>query len=212
MSLIETLATDLLSTLSTGEIISVTCMMAAVVYYTIKFTLKARTFVEDVSKEDREKGEKATSERRLNTDIKSLNEKVGIILSMVTDTNKSFDQVQDVERNLNYQVATINEKLTEMKNIFDSRLIALNDQMVDTYKEVDEKLTDAQNIHRDLISNLTALKSSIDRLEQFIQNISSENKELHQESLRQIQSVSKDLATLQGTIIGNMSIGRANLR
>lgn len=212
MAFFEKVMVDLISSLSTGEIISVLCMMSAVIYYTAKFTLKARTFVSDVSKTDRDKNNWSQNEKQLSIDIKSLNEKVGIILSTVIDTNKSFDQVQDVEKNLNYQVATINEKLTELKNVFDTRLNTLNDQIEDTNKDIETKLSEAQHIHRELISNLQALKHSIEKLERFIQEIPSENKDLHNESLRQIQTVSKDLATLQGTIIGNMSSGRANLR
>lgn len=197
---------DLLTSLTTGEIISLMFMIGGFGFYGIKWYSHVKKFVKETAKEEIQKEGERTDNDKVKEQLSDLRGDIDKLLTTID----GFTAILD--KNVNEQINTINSKMSEIKNIIDTRLIALNDQMIDVHKEVDEKLLSADNIHKELMNNLNILKMSIERLEMTIKDMSPENKMLHQETMRQVQAVSKDLATLQGTIIGNMSSSRTTLR
>lgn len=205
-SVVEKGIIDLLTSLTTGEIISLMFMIGGLGFYGLKWYAHVKKFVKETAKEEIQKEYEKTDTDKVKEQLMDLKGDINKLLTTV----EGFTTVLD--KNINEQISTINNKMSEIKNIIDSKLILLNDQMIDVHKEVDEKLILADNAHKELINNLNILKMSIERLEVAIKDMSPENKILHQETMRQVQAVSKDLATLQGTVIGNMSGSRTTLR
>jgi hypothetical protein len=197
---------DLLSSLTTGEIISLIFMIGGLIFYCIKWYLNVTQFVKDTAKEEIKKESEHTDSEKIKDQLLDLKNDVTDLL----DISKKYSN--DVDKNINEQILLVINKINEIKDIFNSKLIVLNDQIDDVYKNINEKLENANDIHKELMNTLNILKISIDRLETTIKDMSPENKLLHQETLRQIQIISKDLATLQGTIIGNMTSSRFTLK
>lgn len=200
MAFIENAITDLISSLSTGELVSLMFIVGGAGYYGLKWYAHVKTFVKETAQEEIKKEGKKIDDDKLKEQIDELQIDLN---KLISNTNELMSSTE---------IASIDNKIVEFKNMLDARLIALNDQMVDIYKDVHNRIDKADDMHKEIINNINILKMAIDRLEMTIKDMSPENKTLHQETLRQVQAVSKDLATLQGTIIGNMSGSRTTLR
>lgn len=200
MAFIEKAITDLISSLSTGELVSLMFIIGGAGYYGLKWYSHVKTFVKETAQEEIKKEGKKIDDDKLKEQIDELQ----------TDIKKLIDNTSELMNST--EIVSIDTKIVEFKNMLDSRLIALNDQLMDIYKDVHVRIDKADDMHKEIINNINILKMAIDRLEMTIKDMSPENKILHQETLRQVQTVSKDLATLQGTIIGNMSGSRTTLR
>lgn len=212
MSFIEKGITDLLSSLSTGEMVSLLFILGGAAYYGLKWYSHVKNFVKETAQEEIKREGERTDSDKIKEHLITLKDAIDKLIQNTENACASFDSIHELDRNVGQQIQMISDRVTDFKTILDSKLIALNDQMVDMHKELDEKLSNADSVHKELINGLTILKMTIERLESSIKDMSPENKMLHQETLRQVQAVSKDLATLQGTIIGNMSGSRTTLR
>lgn len=198
--MIEKALVDLLSSLSQTELVSLFIVIGGVVYATITGTLKFTKFVKDTAKEDDShkapvaKMECVQERQEMRALFDSLGEKVSALKTSI-DAADCQTKIFDLEKKLSYELSMIHDKLNKAG--------AENDKRFDT-----------------ILTHTIELKPSFDKLSEHLKDLEeainravSEDKITHQELMRQIQSISKDLASLQGTIIGNMSVmNRSNLR
>jgi len=182
-------ALESLGNLSASEAVSVGFILVGVIFLTIKSTVRVIEYF---------KGEIRRSNQTLTVDsegvpavcadrdreiliaIKSLADRLTIISSRIGDDAK-------LESLISYELTVTNDKINELKVNVDN-LNAAQREMV-----------------MQLTGLTTVLANDVSTSRSLLDSSVAENRTLHKETLEMVNDIAKDIAQLQGTLIGGIS-------
>lgn len=183
-------ALESLSNLSASEAVSVGFILVGVIFLTVKSTVKV---IEYFKGEIRRNNQTLTADsestpaaatgsrdKEILTAIKSLADRLTIISSRISDDAK-------LESMISYELTVTNDKINELKANVDD-LNAAQREMVMQLTGLTTVLANDESTSRGLLDSGVA-----------------ENRTLHKETLEMVNEIAKDIAQLQGTIIGGIS-------
>lgn len=179
---------DLVEGLSSGGILALIVLGSLLIGFTIKATLKFSNVVKERERAEIDKD--AQDKRDIIDEIKKLRD---LINDSIDTTNKDSTESKSTEKKIESHAILIIEKLNEIKD------------------EMDEKLNKNELRHEGIEIKLEKIKLDNDHIHQLLKEFGIEDRSNHQEIIRQIQSLIKDIAILQGTLIGNFNQARTTL-
>jgi hypothetical protein len=176
---------NLMSSMTLTETVSLLSIVAAALFMGARGMVQLTEFIKKTSLDSSNRNPKSVAN---NTN----NEQILIQLSLIRDRLLAIETRQN-----NMHIEMPKELSSEIAHLF---------------KKIDEGNAEHTASHKDILKMISVLedgvsivKEKIAHLEQTLPNLKSDSKDDIKEVNQNVQSVAKDLATLQGTILGNMS-------
>ena len=184
LSLIKMIG-NLMANMTPTESISLVSIILAAVIMGAKGILRLTDFIKKTSGVD-SKSHKSQNSTSPN------NEQILIQLSLIRDRLLAIEMKQ-------------NSSHFEMPK-------ELSNELSHLFKKIEDSHLEQTSTHKDILKmisvledGLSIIKEKIAHLEQLLPNLKSDSKDDIKEVNQNVQSIAKDLATLQGTILGNLS-------
>lgn len=191
MSLIKMIA-SLMAGMSATESFSLIVIVFGALYIG---ATKALGFVEFIKKTSGQSNGQDSSKQQAATNITVNNEQVLIQLSLIRDKLNTLE--------LKLQQA--DSQKFEMPKELANELAHLFKVIEDSHNEHYASHKDILKMIATLEDGLAIVKEKISHIEQILPSLKSDSKDDIKEVNQNVQAVAKDIATLQGTLLGNLN-------
>jgi DNA anti-recombination protein RmuC len=191
MSLIKMIA-SLMAGMSATESFSLIVIVLGALYIG---ATKALGFVEFIKKTSGQSNGQDSSKQQAATNITVNNEQVLIQLSLIRDKLNALE--------LKLQQA--DSQKFEMPKELANELAHLFKVIEDSHNEHASSHKDILKMIATLEDGLAIVKEKISHIEQILPSLKSDSKDDIKEVNQNVQAVAKDIATLQGTLLGNLN-------
>ena len=191
MSLIKMIA-SLMAGMSATESFSLIVIVFGALYIG---ATKALGFVEFIKKTSGQSSGQDSSKQQASTNITVNNEQVLIQLSLIRD------KLNTLELKLQQADSQKFEMPKELAN-----------ELAHLFKVIEDSSAEHYASHKDILKMIATLedglaivKEKISHIEQILPSLKSDSKDDIKEVNQNVQAVAKDIATLQGTLLGNLN-------
>ena len=180
---------NLISGMTVTETFSLVIILGMAVIFSIRGTLKFVDFVQknkqiEQTSEAKHKHHQLPTSPDLDQIILQLNVIRDKLISMeMKSVETRFEMPKELQKELEHIVKTIDEQ---------------HDLQLDGQKNILKMISSLEDL-------LVTIKEKLILIEQQLPSLKSDSKDVMKEVNQNVQSIAKDIATLQGTILGNFS-------
>lgn len=177
---------SLMSGMTFTESVSLISIVVAALVMGAKGMSQLTEFIKKTS------GDNSSKNNKMNSIQNTNNEQILIQLSLIRDRLLAIETKQN-----NVQFEMPKELSNELQHLF-KKIEDGNLEHITSHKDILKMISVLED-------GLSIIKEKIAHIEQLLPNLKSDSKDDMKEVNQNVQSIAKDLATLQGTILGNLS-------